>query len=110
VVKAQRVMSGTAWGVLAAIVLAVAGGVFVVSRLASGAPAGEPVAAPAVEEAAETAAVGARESSLVATPATAEGTGDRWPWVGIVVPAGIFLFATFLTAALHRHFSRPAAP
>jgi hypothetical protein len=30
---------------------------------------------------------------------------DKWPLVGMVLPLVIFLFATWITAALHRHFS-----
>jgi hypothetical protein len=97
-VGAERVMTPAAWAVLAAIALAVAGGVFVVTRLAAPPGAGAPAA---VAEAAPPAAPPAE----AAPPAPARVT-DRWPLVGVVAPLVIFLFATWITVALYRHFSR----
>ena len=92
IVGADKVMTGTAWAVIAVIVLAVAAGVVVVSQLA------EP---PAAVEAVETA-----EPPPPAPPAApTDEERDAWPLVGILVPAAIFLFATWVTAALHRHFT-----
>ncbi len=99
---ADKVMTPAAWGVVAAIVLGVAGGAWIVSRLAQ---------APA-SVAAESAAVAApaQEPAPVAVPATppAERDASRWPLVGILMPAAIFLFATWITLALYRHYARPA--
>ncbi len=95
VVRADRIMTPTAWVVIAISVLAVAGAVVVVGQLATAAPPAEETVAAVVEEAAP-----------VAAP---ERAADRaragWPWIGIVIPAGIFLFATVVTTALHRHFT-----
>ena len=100
IVGAEKVMTPTAWGVLAAAILAVAAGVAVVWQLA------EP---PATVEAAavEAPAVAAPTEAAPATAATttAAEARDRWPLVGIVVPAAIFLFATWITASLFRHFT-----
>jgi outer membrane biosynthesis protein TonB len=101
IVKADKVMTPAAWGVVAAIVVAVAGGVVVVAQLAEPpAAAGpetlaevEPAPAPAVEPAPEPAAAPERQP-------------PRYPILGIVAPLGIFLFATWVTVALYRHFSR----
>ncbi len=99
VVKADKVMSSGAWAVLAAVFLAVAAGVAVVWQLA------EPPAPVAAEAAAEVA----REVAAPATPAPAtageEAERDRWPLIGILIPAVIFLFATWVTTSLHRHFT-----
>ena len=100
IVKADKVMSPAAWGVIAASVLAVLGAVLVVSQIA-GAPA-EPVAA---EEVAE--AVAPVEPAPVEEPSAAVPREERsqWTLVGIVIPGLIFLFATWITAGLHRHFT-----
>ena len=44
---------------------------------------------------------------IVAPPPAAEPDEERdaWPLVGILVPAAIFLFATWVTTGLHRHFT-----
>lgn len=100
-VKADKVMTPTAWAVIAAIVVGIAGGVLVVARLAD-------------VPAAESAAVAAIEPTLQPPPAdvgaAAEPAGARWPLVGILLPAVIFLGATWITAALYRHFSTGASP
>jgi hypothetical protein len=56
------------------------------------------------------------EGAEVRAPAPIETAEQRSPeprqspsWLGIVLPAAIFLFATIVTAALHRHFSRVEA-
>lgn len=99
VLEADKIMTPGAWAVIALSVLAVGGAVIVVTQLAT---------APA---AAETAAV-EQEAALAKKPAppppadrSPRPERDAWPWVGIVIPAGIFLFATVITAALHRHFT-----
>lgn len=100
IVKADKVMSPAAWGVIALSVLAVLGAVFVVSQIAAAPP--EPSA---VEEMVAPAPVVEPETQA-APPAAAVGEPrSSWTMVGIVVPGIIFLFATWITAALHRHFS-----
>ncbi len=101
IVKADKVMTGTAWMVIVAIVVAIGAGVVVVSQLAEA-----PTEAPAVEEVAEAAPV---PSPAPPTPAparaTEEGEVNEWPLLGIVLPGCIFLFATWVTASLYRHFT-----
>ena len=99
-VGADRIMTGRAWLVIAVVFGAVAAGALVVSQLAE-LPAQSSVVAelpPVVENpAAEVAPT---------TSAPVEGEErDRWPVIGIVVPAAIFLFATWVTTALHQHFT-----
>ncbi len=96
IVKADKVMTPAAWAVLAAVALAVAAGVAVVWQLAEPPAA---VAAPAVDEA-------AAPPPPAAAPAPAEAPERaRWPLIGIVIPAAIFLFATWITAGLYHHFT-----
>lgn len=96
IVRAERVMTPAAWGVVVAIVAVVAGGVVVVSQLAA-----PPGAAPAVGAELEAAPTAAQ----LVPPAT-RAEAPRWPLIGMVLPVIIFLFATWVTAALYRHFSR----
>jgi hypothetical protein len=98
IVKAERVMTPAAWAVIAVTVLATLCGTVIVAQMTRDRPT-EP-AAPLVERVAE-----AIEQE--APPAVVETTQPRpgWSWIGIVLPAAIFLFATVVTAALHRHFS-----
>lgn len=98
IVRADRVMSGTAWVVVAAIVLVVAGGVLVVSQLAKAPQA--PAATPTVAEAPISAPV-----TAAASAAAARVDRSTWPVIGMVLPIGIFLFATWVTVALYNHFS-----
>ncbi len=93
IVKADRVMTGTAWVVVAAVFVAVAAGVVVVWQLA------EPPPAEPVEE------VAAPPPSAEAPAPEADEERDRWPLIGILIPAAVFLFATWVTAGLHRHFT-----
>ncbi len=95
IVKADKVMTPAAWAVLAAVALGVAGGVAVVWQLA------EPPAA-VVEEA--VAAPPPPAAAPAAVPADDEER-DRWPLIGILIPAAIFLFATWVTAGLYSHFT-----
>jgi hypothetical protein len=95
IVGAERVMTPTAWKVVVAIVVLVAGGVLVVAQLAQ--PPAPPEAAPVVEE--------VEPTPTTAAPPVSRADAPRWPLVGIVVPITIFLFATWVTAALYRHFS-----
>ncbi len=96
IVKADKVMTPAAWMVLGAVALGVAGGVAVVWQLA------EPLAAVAEE------AAPAVETEVFEEPAAAPAADeerDRWPLIGIVIPAVIFLFATWVTAGLYSHFT-----
>ena len=98
IVKADRVMTPAAWGVIAVTVLATLGGVVVVGQLA----AERPAEAPAPVEVSEPAPAPAE----AAVPEAARKPERRqWTWLGILIPAAIFLFATVVTTGLHRHFS-----
>ncbi len=99
IVKADRVMTPAAWVVIGATVLATAAGVVVVGQLAAERAAAE---APAPAQVAEPAPA-PPERPADAEPARPERS--RWSWIGIIVPAAIFLFATVVTTGLHRHFS-----
>ena len=104
IVGADKVMTPAAWAVIAAVALGVAAGVGVVWQLAEppATAAEEAVAAPA-------AATPAVETPAAATPAAAtpadDEPRDRWPLIGILIPAAIFLFATWVTAGLYSHFT-----
>lgn len=91
--RAARVMTPAAWTVLALVVLVIIGGVAVVGKLAQPAPA-------AVEELAE---------ATVPTPTPAPASDDdraRWPLIGLILPAAIFIAATWITGWLYLHFTR----
>lgn len=104
VVKAERAMSGTAWAVIGAVILTVLLAGFVIVQLS------EPAVETAVPEVAGDIAleetVPAPEVS--ALPDEQVEPASSWSWIGIILPASIFLIATWLTAALHFHFSRGA--
>ena len=94
-IGAEKVMTGTAWAVVAVVLLAIAGGVFVVSQLAR----------PVAEAPAEAVEVVEAAPPPAAEASAEEGERERWPVFGLVFPAGIFLFATWITGALYRHFA-----
>ncbi len=94
IVKADTVMTGTAWAVVAAIVVAIGAGVLVVAELAE----------PPAEVVAEVVEVPVEAPPAVAEPRE-EGERDRWPLIGILIPAAILLFATWVTGGLYRHFT-----
>ena len=96
IVKADRVMSSAAWWVVAAIAVGVVGGIVVVGSLAQ---------PPAAEAAAAVAEPEPSPAASEMPPAPARRAGPRWPLLGIVLPAAIFLVATWITAGLYRHFS-----
>ena len=100
IVKADKVMTPAAWVVILLSVAAVGGAVLIVAQIA-GAPADPGVEG---EVAIEAPTV---EPEIELQPAVREPAESRssWPMVGILVPGLIFLFATWVTAALHRHFS-----
>lgn len=95
ILKADKVMTGTAWAVVAVILLGIVGGVVVVAELAGRAAPEEAVAV-------------APEPEPPPPPAapTAAAEGRRWPLLGIVLPAVIFIAATWITTGLYRHFSK----
>ena len=96
IVKADRVMSTAAWLVVATIVVGVVAGVVAVASLAEAPPAAvEATAEPAPEPAAPPAEA----------PSAVPSERPRWPLLGMVLPAAIFLLATWITAGLYRHFS-----
>ena len=100
IAKADKVMSPVAWAVIALSILAVVVAVFVVLQIA-----GAPPEVAVAEEVAEPAP--SLEPEPVTEAPAAEPRKDRggWSLIGIVIPASIFLFATWITAGLHRHFS-----
>ena len=100
IVKADKVMTPAAWMVILLSILAVAGAVVVVFQIA-GAPS--ETAPPAAVEVAEVTV----EPEAGLEPAFDKRDEERkaWPLIGIVLPGLIFLFATWVTAGLHRHFS-----
>ena len=105
IVKADKVMTPRAWAVVAVTLLAIAGGVLVVAQLAE---------VPAAPESAPESVAEVDEPIQVTPPpdaaAGAEEEASRWPLVGILLPAAIFLVATWITAGLYRHFSQSAQP
>jgi len=107
--KADKVMTPAAWVVVAAVLLAVVVGVLVVADLARSPAPSMAESVTAEEEGAPPAVVSPpAPSTMRPPPAAAEGgtrERARWPLVGILLPALIFLAATWITAALYRHFS-----
>jgi hypothetical protein len=104
IVKADKIMTPLAWAVILLSILAVGGAVLLVVQIA-GAPLQEAAPSEALE--APTAII---ETEVQAAPEArpSQEPQNAWPWVGIVVPGVIFLCATWITAALHRHFSSHA--
>ncbi len=96
IVKADKIMTPAAWMVILLSVLAVGGAVLVVFQFA---------AAPVEPGAPELVEAQAPEVQTRAPMREVDESQDKWPLVGIVLPLLIFLFATWITAALHRHFS-----
>ena len=96
IVKADKVMTPAAWGVVTVIVVGVIAGVFIVAQLAEPPAAVEEVVAEHVPEA---------PVAEAERPPAAPREGSRWPLLGIILPAAIFLVATWVTAGLYRHFS-----
>jgi heme A synthase len=100
IVKAEKIMSPAAWGVILLSVVAVLGAVVLVATIA-----GTPVEPPDSMEGAEAVMTAEAEPEAV-TPVPARREPEAgWSMVGVVLPGLIFLFATWVTAALHRHFS-----
>lgn len=101
ILKADKIMTPRAWAVVAVVLLSIAGGVVVVSQLAQP-PAAETGAVETVEPAAETQT---RVVDSVPPEGSPAEPRERWPLLGMILPASIFLIATWITAGLHRHFS-----
>ena len=107
ILKADKIMTGRAWGVVGLVLLSIVGGVVVVSQLAKAPPAASsevPETASAVDSRASDASASAAVEPVPA--ATGSEPREQWPLLGILLPASIFLIATWITAALHRHFSQ----
>lgn len=102
IVKADRVMTRTAWIVLILSVVGVLGGALAMIQLAS-------PEAGLVEDLITEPPAPIEAEPVEPAPEAAPPPRAGWTWVGILVPAAIFLFATVVTAALHRHFSRVEA-
>lgn len=103
IVKAEKVMSPQAWAVIAACILAIALGAGVVASLAARA---ETPATAATEQAAPSVEPEKQAERAPQAPDRPRAeTRARWPLIGIVIPAAIFLLATWITTALHRRFS-----
>jgi hypothetical protein len=100
IVKADKIMTPAAWTVILLSVVAVGGAVLVVVQLATA-----PVDAGPAEAAAVTALSVEPEIELQPTAREPGEPRKSWSLVGIVVPGLIFLFATWITAGLHRHFT-----
>jgi hypothetical protein len=88
----------------------VLGGSWIVALLARPPASVEPETVAQVEPAPESVAgIGPAPAAVLEpmepTPPI-ERDGSRWPLVGIVLPAAVFLAATWVTLALYRHFSR----
>ncbi len=101
IVGADKIMTSRAWLVLAAVFLAVAGGVGVVTQLAE-IPAGGD--SEVVESETALPVEAEPPTQQEADPPNGKER-PQWPLIGILIPASIFLFATWVTSALHRHFS-----
>ncbi|HEY0592367.1 MAG TPA: hypothetical protein VGF40_11410 [Thermoanaerobaculia bacterium] len=99
VVKADRVMTGTAWAVVGGVFVVIALGVWVVAGLT------EPQApAPGPAEVGE-AQVAETLAEDVAPPAPPAEPPAEWSWIGLLLPLAIFAFATWMTVALFRRFT-----
>ena len=100
IVKADKIMTPAAWAVILLSVAAVGGAVLIVAQIA-----GAPADTGAVEEVAIEAPIVEPEVQVQMPAREPRESRSRWPLIGMVVPGLIFLFATWVTAALHRHFS-----
>lgn len=99
VVKADRVMTGTAWGVVVAVLVVIALGVWVVAGLT--APQETPAPGPAEVGEAQVAETLAEDVAPPAAPAPPA----EWSWLGLFLPLAIFAFATWMTLALFKRFT-----
>jgi hypothetical protein len=100
IVKADKIMTPAAWMVILLSVLAVGGAVLLGIQFAT--TAAQAVAGDVAEV---QAPVEKPEVQMQAPMREVDESQGKWPLVGIVLPLLIFLFATWITAALHRHFS-----
>ena len=63
--------------------------------------------APAQEATGQESIGGGTAEPAATSGGTPREDRNRWPLIGMIVPASIFLFATWVTTALHRHFTGP---
>ena len=110
IVKADKVFTRTAWAVAGGTLGAVVVAVIVVVLLAN---AGKPEATTGPEAVdRETVTASPAAPAPTETPDEAEAASEvdrdrkEWPMVGIVIPGAIFLFSTWITWALYKHFSK----
>jgi len=111
IVKADKVFTRTAWAVAAGTLGALVVAVVVVVLLANTKQPEAPVGLEAVDRgiAPETPIVPApAETDIAAARKAPAFAGDRkkLPVLGIVIPGAVFLFSTWITWALYRHFSK----
>ena len=101
IVKADKVFTGTAWGIMAGTLAVVLIGVVVVMVLAGR----QPTTLAGTEAAKQEIVV---ESEAPGVPTTAEATKGREgvSMIGIIVPGAVLLFSAVITWALYSHFSR----
>ena len=100
IVKADKIMTPAAWTVILLSVAAVAGAVLLVTQIAEA-----PVDTGRQEEVRVVAPAAEPEVQPPPVVRGPEEGRNRWPMIGFVIPGLIFLFATWITAALHRHFA-----
>ena len=107
-VKADKVFTRTAWAVAGGTLGAVVVAVIVVFLLANAGKPEATISPEAVEPAMSAEATGVRAPTETPDGAKADILLDRkrWPMVGIVIPGAIFLFSTWITWALYKHFSK----
>jgi hypothetical protein len=99
VVKADRVMTGTAWAVVAAVFVVIGLGVWVVAGLTE---VQAPAPGPAEVGEAQVAETLAEDQAPPAAPAEPP---SEWSLLGLVLPLIIFAFATWMTVALFKRFT-----
>ncbi|MEM7585330.1 MAG: hypothetical protein AAF560_18215 [Acidobacteriota bacterium] len=104
---AERVMTGTAWAVIAAVLLSIAGGAWVVAELSARAQAAEPTVAAAEPTASSTYGQPTLEPIAARSAQRPAEERQSWPLIGMLLPLAIFSIATWVTGSLHRHFSQP---
>jgi TRAP-type C4-dicarboxylate transport system permease small subunit len=101
IVKADKVFTGTAWGIMAGTLAVVLVGVVVVVVLAG---RQQPTTITGTEVAQEIAV----EAEAPVAPAPAEVAKGRQGFsiIGIIVPGAVLLFSAMITWGLYNHFSR----
>ncbi len=102
IVKADKVFTGTAWGIMAGTLAVVLVGVVVVVVLAG---RQQPTTVAGTETAKQEIVV---EAEAPGAPAPAEAAKGREgvSIIGIIVPGAVLLFSAVITWGLYNHFSR----